>query len=194
MKLHRVIINWTHSAIRGQAVTVLHFDGSEQAAPPLAAVRTAFFNAKSAFPGGLTLSFPNTGDSIEDTTGALAGVWTTTAQADVVGASGTLTAAAGVGACIGWNTGGIVTGTKGPRKVRGRTFLVPLSAAAYQEDGTISPTVLPWLQTLASDLQAAGGLAVWHRPTTAGAADGNSYGVISNRVRDKVAILTSRRD
>lgn len=190
MQLHRVIVNWTHSAIRGTAVTVLHFAGDAQPAPPLAAVRTAFFNAKSAFPGGLTLSFPNVGDTIEDTTGALVGTWSVPSVADVTGASGTLTAAAGVGACIGWQTGGIVNG----RRLRGRTFLVPLSAAAYQEDGTISSTVYPWLETLATELQASGPLAVWHRPTTAGGSDGNSYGVTSHRVRDKVAILTSRRD
>lgn len=190
MKLHRVIINWSHSAIKGSAVTVLHYAGDQDTAPPLAALRAAFEAAKSAFPGGLTLEFPNTGDSIEDTTGELVGTWSAPAVANVSGASGTLTAAAGVGACISWNTGGIING----RRLRGRTFLVPLSAAAYQENGTISDTVYPWLTTLAGAIQASGPLAVWHRPSIKGASDGNSYGVTGNRVRDKVAILTSRRD
>ena len=190
MQLHRVIINWSHSAIKGSAVTVLHYSGAEGSSPPLAALRAAFEGAKSAFPGGLTLEFPNTGDTIQDTNGELVGTWGTPSVANVLGASGTLTAAAGVGACITWNTGGIING----RRLRGRTFLVPLSAAAYQENGTISDTVYPWLTTLANAIQASGPLAVWHRPSAKGLADGNSYGVVSNRVRDKVAILTSRRD
>ena len=48
--------------------------------------------------------------------------------------------------------------------------------------------------TFANALQASGPLAVWHRPTTSGGSDGNSYGVISNKVTDKAAFLSSRRD
>lgn len=191
--LNRLVIDWSGPAIVGRAVTVLHFDGSDNAAPPVAAVKAAFEAAKVFIPVGNTLTFPTSGDQITDTTGALSGVWTATGGGTVTGTGDTL-CAAGVGACIGWTTGGIVTGTKGPRKVRGRTFLVPITGAFFDAQGTLSAACLTTLNTLAASLMASGPLAVWHRPTTAGGTDGNSYGVQSYKVRDKVAYLSSRRD
>lgn len=191
--LNRLVIAWSGAGVVGTAVSVLHFSASDNSAPPVAAVMAAFDAQKNNFPSGLTLTFPGTGDVIDDTTGNLTGVWSS-AGGGVVTCTGTGPNAAGVGACIGWTTGGIVNGTKGPRKLRGRTFLVPLSGAVYDGDGTITPGSLVSLQSLANALQASGPLAVWHRPSSATATDGNSYGVISARVRDKVAYLSSRRD
>lgn len=191
--LNRLVIAWSGSCVVGTAVSVLHWDGSDNAAPPVAAVMAAFNAQKNNFPSTLTLTFPNSGDQIDDTTGNLSGVWTTTGGGTLA-CTGTAPNAAGVGACIGWTTGGIVSGTKGPRKLRGRTFLVPLSGAVYDGDGTITPGSLTALQSLADGIRTAGPLAVWHRPSTSVATDGNSYGVLSARVRDKVAYLSSRRD
>lgn len=191
--LHRLLIGWSGAPITGTAVTVLHYSGSDPAAPPVAAVKAAFNAQKVLFADNVTLTFPNSGDSIDDTTGNLTGVWTSTGGGSITG-TGTAATAAGVGACIGWTTGGIVTGLHGPHKLKGRTFIVPLHVLNYQTDGTINPTALTMLQQLATDIQASGPLAVWHRPTSAGGTDGNSYGVISNKVRDKVAYLSSRRD
>lgn len=191
--LNRLIIGWSGPMVVGSAVSVLHFDGSDNAAPPVANVKAAFLAAQLLFPSGLTLTFPSTGDRIDDTDGSLTGVWSATGSG-TVGGSNTSAPAAGVGACIGWTTGGIVSGTKGPRKLRGRTFLVPLASAVYDGDGTITSSSLTALQTLADAIRAAGPLAVWHRPSSAAATDGNSYGVLSAKVRDKVAYLSSRRD
>lgn len=191
--LNRLVISWEGSMVVGSAVSVLHFDGSDNAAPPVAAIKTAFSNATLMFPSGLNIVIPNTGDQIESTTGNLSGVWSTTGGGTVAGGN-TVPPAAGVGACIGWTTGGIVNGTKGPRKLRGRTFLVPLSTAVYESNGTLSTSALTSLQTLADAIRTSGPLGVWHRPTTPGGTDGNSYGVQSGRVRDKVAYLSSRRD
>ena len=177
----------------GRAVTVLHYSGSDASVPDLSAIRSALTAAGGSFPSGLSWTVPNEGDQINDTTGALVGVWAGTGGGQAT-ANGGAQAAAGVGACIGWTTGGIVNGTKGPRKLRGRTFLVPLSASAYQADGTLAPERITDLSALAAAFRAAGPLAVWHRPTTLGGSDGNSYGVISHKVRDKVAVLRSRRD
>lgn len=191
--LNRLVIGWSGPMVVGSAVTVLHFDGSDNAAPPVAAVKAAFAAAPLMFPSGLTLTFPGSGEQINDTDGSLVGVWSSPDGGTVTGGN-TVQPAAGVGACIGWTTGGIVNGTKGPRKLRGRTFLVPLSTAVYESDGTLSPGTVTTLQTLANAIMAAGPLAVWHRPSSPTATDGNSYGVISAKVRDKVAFLSSRRD
>jgi hypothetical protein len=193
MHLFRVVLSWTGVSVVGSAVTVLHFDGSNQTAPPVAAIKTALTNGTVLFPNTLSCTVPNSGDVIEDTTGALTGVWTGTGGGTVA-FTGDSFSAAGVGACIGWTTGGIVNGAKGPRKLRGRTFLVPLTATAYDTDGTLRAGYLTAAQTLANQLQASGPLAVWHRPTSAAAANGGSYAVLSNKVRDKVAYLSSRRD
>lgn len=191
--LNRLVLAWSGPMVVGSAVTVLHYSASDNAAPPVAAVKAAFDARSLNFPAGLTVNIPNTGDVIDDTTGNLVGVWTATGGGNFTGAN-TGNTAAGVGACIGWTTGGIVQGKKGPRKLRGRTFLVPLALACYDGDGTLTATSLSQLQTMANDLQASGPLAVWHRPTTVGGSDGNSYGVVAARVRDKVAFLSSRRD
>ena len=104
--------------------------------------------------------------------------------------TGAVGAAAGVGACVSWLTGGIVGG----RRLRGRTFLVPLHNSTYDTDGTFTSGVLTALTAFQTAMRAAGPLAVWHRPTTPGGTDGTSYGVIGARVRDRVAFLSSRRD
>jgi len=191
--LNRLVINWQGGGIVGTAVTVLHWSGAEGDSPPVAAIKTAFNTFAPELPSGVTLTIPGSGDKIDDTTGDLAGVWSATGAGTVTGSGGP-SSAAGVGAVIGWTTGGIVTGSHGPRKLRGRTFLVPLTSTAYGNDGLLKSTDQAACLTLATALMAAGPLAVWHRPTTASSSDGNSYGVISAKVRPKVAILTSRRD
>lgn len=192
--LNRVLITWTGSSVVGNSVSVLHFSASDNAAPPVAAIKSAFAAAANCFPQGLQITIPNTGDVIEDTTGNLTGTWSTTGGGAILGSTAR-PAAAGVGACIGWNTGGIVTGKAGkPHRLRGRLFLVPLQVDMYDTDGTIAPAQMTNLVNFANALQASGPLAVWHRPTTPGGTDGNSYGVISSKIRDKVAYLSSRRD
>lgn len=187
--LHRVLVGWSGIGVVGTAVNVLHFSASDNPAPPVAALRAAFAARADLLSANTQLTFPSSGDTIEDTTGELTGVWSVAAQANVAGL-GTGNCVAGVGGCIGWQTGGIING----RRLKGRTFIAPLDAAAYDTDGTLKGSHLTSLQALAAGIMASGPLAVWHRPTSAGAADGNSYGVVSARVRDKVAFLSSRRD
>lgn len=187
--LHRVVVAWSGPQVTGLAVNVLHFSASDPSAPPVAAIYNAYNAIFQSMPGTCQVQVPGSGDTINDTNGELVGSWTATTPAVITG-TGSSTAAAGVGACVGWQTGGIVAG----RRLRGRTFLVPLSTDAYDPQGTLTSTALTRIQTFASTMMAAGPLAVWHRPTTAGGTDGNSYGVQSFRVRDKVAYLSSRRD
>lgn len=189
MRLNRLIVAWAGPSVVGTAVNVLHFEGAEGAVPDVAAVLSAYGLLAGLLPAGVTCTIPNGGDVIEDTTGELVDVWTSTGGGTVTG-TGLAGAAAGVGACITWLTGGIVNG----RRLRGRTFIVPLNASLYEGDGTLNTPALTGLNAWAAAMRASGGLAVWHRPTTATSTDGNSYGVLSSRLRDKVAFLSSRRD
>lgn len=193
MKLHRMVLEWAGPQVTGRAVTVLHFDGTEEAAPPVAAIKTAFTSLAPGLPTGVSIVIPNGGDSIDDTTGDLDGFWSSTAGGTING-TGAATAAAGVGAVIAWSTGTIVSGTKGPRRLRGRTFLVPVTSTAYGNDGKITTPMMSTLNTVAGQIFAAGAFGIWHRPTTPGGSDGSSGVVTSYRVSPKVAMLSSRRD
>lgn len=186
--MNRMVLTWEGQQIQGDGKTVLCFDGSDSE-PDVAAVLGAWEMLEPILPSGVTITVPGTGDKFNDTNGTLTGVWAQPGGGTVVGAGGP-NCAAGVGACIGWQTGGIVNG----RRLRGRTFIVPLINIIYDVDGTIIPTTMTLLQSFANALQVASPLGIWHRPTTPGGVDGTSYGVVSNRVRDKVAFLTSRRD
>jgi hypothetical protein len=188
MLLNRAVVNWSGTPIVGLAVNVLHYAG-DVGAVNSAALRTAYATLTSILSTGVSIDIPNTGEKIEDTTGVLDSVWTSTGGTPVVGAAGGVVAA-GVGACITWKTGGIIDG----RRLRGRTFIVPLSSTAYEANGTLTTAALTALNNFGTSMLASGPLAVWHRPTSEAAADGNSYGVVAFSVRDKVAFLSSRRD
>ena len=188
MQLNRVVVQWDGPAVVGAAVNVLHFAG-DVGPPDPSAIKAAYDNLSTILPGTSTIVTPSSGDVIEDTTGELLDVWSAPGGGTTVGGAGG-TVAGGVGACVTWLTGGIING----RRLRGRTFLVPLSSTAYEGDGTLTTTAQTALQGFAEDLIASGPLAVWHRPTGPSVSDGNSYGVIAYRLRDKVAFLSSRRD
>lgn len=187
--LNRVVVAWSSPAIVGTAVNVLHFSGAEGDVPPISAIKAAYGQLSGILANNVTIQIPGSGEQINDTTGELTGVWTATGSGPILG-TGTAYSAAGVGGCVTWNTGGIVNG----RRLKGRTFLVPLGVQQYDSDGTLQTGTTTALNAYATAMMASGPLAVWHRPTSAGAADGTSYGVLSFRVRDKVAFLSSRRD
>lgn len=186
--LNRVLVSWAGPQVVGLAANVLHFSGSDSAVP-VAAIRSAYAQLAGILPAGLTITVPTTGDQINDTTGDLVGVWNATGGGVAAG-SASASAAAGVGACVSWQTGGIVNG----RRLRGRTFIVPLARDVFDGTGKVFSGSLTSLEAFATALQASGPLAVWHRPTSKTATDGNSYGVISHRISPKVAFLSSRRD
>lgn len=189
MQLCEVVVTWSGTPVVGGGVNVLYFAG-DAGVPDPAAIRAAYDAIKTSLPPSVTIQVPGSGNTIEDTTGALVDVWAGTTPSPVTGSSGAAQSAAGVGACVNWLTGGIING----RKLRGRTFIVPLSVGSYDDQGTLETATLTRLESFATAMQASGPLAVWHRPTTSGGSDGNSYGVIAHRVRDHVAYLGSRRD
>ena len=94
------------------------------------------------------------------------------------------------GAVISWKTAGI----NRAHKVYGRTYCVPLSAAAYQSDGTLTAAVVSGITgfaaTLAGDADAT--LGVWSRPVAG--VGGAWFPVTTWRVPDMAAVLRSRRD
>jgi hypothetical protein len=140
--------------------------------------------------GQVTITVPNSGDVIDSATGDLTGTWTGGTSATLIG-GGSGAYPGGVGACINWSTSSIVNA----RKVRGRTFIVPMAAGGYDATGTLLDTAVNTYRTAAALLvsSTAGDFHIWHRPTTVGGSDGQACPVIGYSLRDHVAWLSSRR-
>lgn len=154
-----------------------------------------FYDAiKTLIPLGTKIEVERAGDVIEDSTGKIIGDWTN-AFVTVTDGSGVGAYAGPVGAVVTWHTQSIADG----RRVRGRTFLVPLVASVYDLDGTLTNTALDVLQAAATGLvtSAPDILFVWHRPRAASltkpARLGSSAAAISATVPDMAAVLRSRR-
>jgi hypothetical protein len=154
-------------------------------------VRTWFDTIKTTLPTAVTIQFPTEMEEIDTATGDLVQALPIDVLTQVVGTTpGAFASPAG--ACVNWNTGHITNG----RRLRGRTFLVPLAGTQYQTDGTLvdaTRTTIVAASTTLVSYQDNLVLAIWHRPVTGG-SDGEAAQVDSASVTDKVSILRSRRD
>jgi hypothetical protein len=140
------------------------------------------------------------GDVIDDASGDLVGQWASTPETSVTGSGGDQFAAP-AGAAVTWETDTFLDG----HRLRGRTYIVPMSYGSYQSDGTLGETTKPNLTSAAGALvtSQSTSFVVWHRPRLARAAtdklkalsahDGGHGLVTMDSLSDKVAILTSRR-
>ena len=172
-------------------------------------------NATALYPeivnlwGGLALKMPsrvsikveNSGDALEDTTGAVVGSWSIASATGVAGADNGPYAAP-IGACLTWLTETILD----RHRIKGRTFVVPLGDSQYAQDGTLQDATVVDLSALCATYVTAGtaNALIWHRPVTARAATptrparvarAGGHGIITgSRVKDQVAVLRSRRD
>lgn len=185
--MKRLLLEWAGGGVVGRAVNVLHFD--QEATGLAAAVFAATDELHPWLPLGVTVTTPQSGDLIDDATGLLTGGWAEGTGGGTKAGSGAGASAAGVGAVVGLETATVING----HRVRGRIFVVPLSTSAYDAVGTLVPDAVTALTDFGEALNAAG-LVVWHRPPVIGQPGGQQVPVATVRVRDKVAILRSRRD
>lgn len=151
-------------------------------------LNTFFIAIKALFPPGMTWTVPTSGDTITDSTGLITGAWTG-GSGGITTANGSGVYAAGTGAYVNWQTASIV----GTRRLKGRTFLCPLTSGSYAASGTIVSTSQTTLQNAATTLAASGNLLIWHRPTTPGGSNGSSGTVVGALVPTQVTSLRSRR-
>lgn len=96
-----------------------------------------------------------------------------------------------VGAVITWRTDDLRNG----RRIRGRTFLVPLATVVFEEDGTLGSNWRDDLNDFADTLRGGpgeGDLGVWSRPVNG--SGGVFASVTAHSVPDMAAVLRSRRD
>lgn len=96
-----------------------------------------------------------------------------------------------VGAVVNWRTNDVRFG----RRIRGRTFIVPLHIEAYEGDGTLTTVTRSALDNFAGAIrQSAIGaeFGVWSRPRDG--SGGVFATAVGHRVPDLAAVLRSRRD
>lgn len=147
----------------------------------------------SRIPTGASIQVQPMVEIVESTTGVLQRFMTATTAPTLRAGSSAGNYSAASGACVNWYTNGVRNG----RRIRGRTFIVPLGGASLDTNGTINDTQLTGLRTATTGLIApstTGDLGVWSRPSLPGAADGQWHAVTSYTIPDKVAVLRSRRD
>ena len=181
-----------------------HGNFSNNAIAATQAVESFAETIKTQLPSGVTIQCATEVESLEETTGALIDVTNVTPAAAkrndaAVGES----FAAAAGAVINWRTNVV----RRRRRIRGRSFLVPLKGGAFQSDGTLSAGTITALQTAANNLlnvAATPDFGVWGRPTRVLDVNGKFTGetlpdgiwasAVSASVPDMSAVLRSRRD
>ena len=195
--IHRVRVGWTGFP-GGPGVSTFY---TLDTAGFLDDLYTFFYALRGAIPTSVTIQIEGTGDTITDTTGELVSGWTEDAPA-AIDCNNSNTYAAPSGAVVDWLTSAVLDG----RRLRGRTFLVPVAADAYETNGTLHPDFIAMLQGVSDAFVAAqsGSFVIWHRPRAAKAADGSRKAVTQRdgghslvtaaHVPDEACVLRSRRD
>lgn len=194
MAVYRVKLRWT-GFTGAPGYTNLHFAAPTE--PTQAGAQAAYDaaadfagNIISAVPSAVSITTEGGVEVVEQTTNELMTVFSATTRTASKGLQ-TGGFASSTGACIVWETGEVRNG----RRVRGRTFVVPLAGVYYDTDGTLTSGVITDLQQAATALAGGGfSFGILARPTVTGAADGGFYTVSSGRISDKSAVLRSRRD
>lgn len=186
--IKRVRVAWSGGGVTGPGVSTLYFSAAASGFP--ADLQTFFQAIKAGIPSNVQIDVPNTGDLIDETTGALAGVWTDSGGSSTVGATGAVFAQ-GAGLRVRWVTGGVHNG----RRVVGTTFIVPISSIACDTSGTVENTYRGVVNTAASAFVSAqaGDFVIWSKPTPAAPSSGESNAVLAAVVPDPVTGLRSRR-
>jgi len=184
--LIKQVCTWTGVGATGGGVSVFYFDESHVGGTT--DLKAFFTSVATGIPSGTTITVPNTGDLIDVASGNISGTWTD-GTAGTIACSGSGAWAAGVGCRIVWSTDGVTHN----RRVKGSTFLVPLTAANYQTDGTILDTTRSSLNTAATTLFTASDpeMKIYTRPV--GGNGGKASTVKGAVVPDKVSWLRSRR-
>jgi len=197
MNMNRMTMTW--SGFSGApGYTNLHFSAaltptSTELSQTATKVHDFFYAWRSFLPNAVTINFPSELEEFSTTTGELVGTHGFTAPAAVVGTGGSAVFSSAVGACVNWKTNTVVNG----RKLRGRTFMVPLqSLPSFDADGSLNPSARLTMLTACTNLMndATGlPLFIWHRPSPGG-SDGAAGSVTATTINDKTAVLRSRRD
>lgn len=137
-------------------------------------------------PSDITVTVDPVYAVIDDVTGELQAEQTVGDPAAVIGGTYVSGWQSQVGVLIEWVTGVYTAG----RRLRGRTYLVPLGNT-YDDDGTLPQGTIDTVTSAAAYITAdPGNFEVWHRPVNG--AGGFGASISGAVIRDKACILRSR--
>ncbi len=193
MAITRVTAEWSgFSGAPGYSNFYFAAFGSGDAVDLEVARVRALFNAIPTYiPSGVSVRVLQEAAILDESSGELLGYSQATTQPSQVTGTGIGSWSAASGAVLTWNTETIARG----RRLRGRTFLVPLAVAAYDTSGTLAQAFMTAATTGANALIGDGTgptAVIWSRPR--GGAGGSAGPITSSRVADRVSVLRSRRD
>lgn len=193
MTIHQVRSVWTGFS-GAPGYTNFYFSsviGEEAAGAAIQAVNTFWGSVGLMLPSGVRVETESELTVIDEVTGTIEGYETGDVEGLAYEGNVDQGYSAASGAVINWGTDGVRNG----RRIRGRTFIVPLGGDAYQDDGTLTSNRLSSLRSQAESLVANGAgpeFCVWSRPV--GGSGGQFAPIVSSRVPDMAAVLRSRRD
>lgn len=193
MAIHRVLARW--SGFPGApGYSSFHFSGftgGADANQVRLRVRGFFNEVNYLFPGDVSVEIDNTVEVLDEATGVLQDYADDDQDMTITAAGSGNSYAGPSGAVVNWLTNTVNNG----RRVRGRTFIVPIGANMYDSDGTLSSEALANLRDGADALLDGdfnSEFVVWSRPRNG--AGGVAAPVTGYRVPDMAAVLRSRRD
>lgn len=169
------------------------FDGGlfrEEAEMLATRVRNAFGGISAALPSSVRIEIEPEAVVLDSDTG-MASEFINIDTPSVVEGQNNADFAGPVGAVVTWRTDDLRNG----RRIRGRTFLVPLASVVFEADGTLDATWRERINDFADELRGGvtdGDLGVWSRPV--GGSGGVFATVTGHTVPDMAAVLRSRRD
>lgn len=193
MAITRITAQW--NGFRGApGYSNFFFDDALAGAPAVeaaaVAVATFFEDISSRIPTGTSITIQPTADVLDEASGQITSVIDFSAPPSISGGnSGGYSAA--TGAVVNWNTSDYVNG----RRVRGRTFIVPLGSSVFDGAGDLTSVSLSQIRTAAETLIGTtldAPMCVWHRPVNG--SGGSAHVISSATVPDLGAVLRSRRD
>lgn len=193
MPILRVTAEWTGFS-GAPGYSNFHFigDGGGYDLAGARSVVHGFFDAMSnSLPNSVEVSINQQGEILDTLTGELTGYLDDDTLLEPVSGGPNTTYSGATGAVVNWLTGSVRAG----RRVRGRTFLVPLDALSFDATGTLTNTALENVRSgaeLLVDSAPVTGFCVWARPANGMA--GLAAPVTGARVPDLAAVLRSRRD
>lgn len=159
-------------------------DNAPTADSDASAVRALFAGITEYLPDSITIQVQSQAESYDDDMTLIGYINLDPVPPSVNGiASGAYSG--GSGAVVNWGTAGVVGG----RRIRGRTFLVPLAGAAYDADGSLSSVAISAIVDSAGALLSNGAFVIV----------GSHPGVVeystveTANVPDLAAVLRSRR-
>lgn len=179
--LNQIRVQWV-STVGINGVSTFYCTGAVGTA--LDDLEQMFIGLQSVIPTDVSWTFPTAGNVIDSSTGLNTATWIGGPHGGFAGLA-TGNYAKPVGAVINWHTGKFVQG----RQLRGKTFVVPMAASAFDGDGSVSSSARATIVTAAGNW--ADSLS---EPQIYSQSTHQVGGVTTADVPPLAAVLRSRRD